>query len=185
MIRNNVGSSVVMSMVFIGVVLVVTAGSVGLFSSHMKYIKSTNYGVSAFMIRQNIYQKLSNTQAWDLTLQANSSLDCVKNGTTCSAFVGKKNAINVIKDVDNSDYIDLSVEENGFNVAGGACSNFSAASDATGDCVYKIQSYWEPHCADINCMSPLVKMTVEFSANFGSEKGIILNPGKYNVTIFK
>lgn len=115
-------------------------------------------------IKKSILQAIENECAWHNTLlePTNSSLACLRNGTSCNDATG---AIELMGQNNSLIYDSLS-SNTGIRVNGTSCSTFSA-NETSSDCPFHINITWTPICHG-ECINPTIQITGQLQFSPGS-----------------
>jgi len=188
---NQRGISFLGVLVMMATLMTMALGGFEIISQQNAAINRINSHLTATMIRSNLYNNLSDAQAWQFILDdvaSNTSLNCVRVDTeSCSSFVDVKQPINTVYNPDGTPYFNSTEAANGFDPNGiDTCETFIPFSPGIyGDpgCPFRPEVSWQPVCEDAACMNPKVRVTVNF--NYNSSDTQLMNSSRYNFSFLK
>jgi len=137
---------------------------------------------NAVEIQKKLSNLLTDPSSWAQTLGDavnNTTMNCLRAKTTCSALDGLQNRIHTIYDAggggasnilitNTPEWLSPTYPSGGFTPSGQPCSTFNGADSSGVDaCPFSYKISWEPYCAASppSCIDPAIRITARFIYN--------------------
>lgn len=177
------GFWLVQSLVGITLFALVTTLVAGYFRDSFKSLQKSLTQESAKMIHKNIFNSLSSSQAFLLTVQDadNSDMQCL-DPTVIPAIPCVANPAGYVFRLRNAanEIIMDNDATSGININGETCDTYNAASGNI-HCPFKYELTWKPLCPPVGaCMNPAIEITGTFKFSIGGNP-FPLNTSQYDI----
>jgi len=113
-------------------------------ASHLETAR-LNTNLTAALVRANIQALLENPEAWQSTVDANPTMNCIRLGTSCAGHIGNETEIRILKNAADETVFTSTNPSSGFSNEGSPCSTFHA-TNGNASCPFRIRIWWQPDC---------------------------------------
>lgn len=170
---NRQGLSLVETMISVGILTVLIAGSMSAFSAFQKYIVLARAKTTLINMRNGVLERLRSDKTWDKSLRLSANTSCLWDGTDCN---GDAFALSLCQEA-SVDLTDCLSDADVYSI------------DGTGNCVgdnmqcpFTVALTMPNSCAAANChpTSVVVNYSVAVSPEFTAAYGA-LDLNKYSI----
>lgn len=181
LIASQSGMTLIEIMIAIAISSIVILASISIGNMTTNLQSQNNFSFQADMIRRNMVALILSNSAWQNTINADPSMNCLTpSGGACTPF----NATNTITAIyDGSNQLAYNVSAgHGFNLDGTSCN---------ASCPLAFTVQWTPMCQSggPGCMAPQVKVEIKAvytppAASTGKNQ-MVINEANYSATLYR